>query len=520
MPESSPPTLRFVLGDQLTASISSLQGLDSASDVVLMAEVPAECTYVGHHKKKIAFILSAMRHFAEELKGHGVQVDYRFLDDPENLGDFRSEVVSAVRRHGARRVVVTEPGEWRVLQDILGWEEAAGVPVDILPDDRFLASRERFGQWAQGRKSLRMEYFYREMRRETGLLMDAEGQPEGGRWNFDKSNRKPLKRNEPPPPEPLRHAPDSVTHEVLELVDGHFPDHFGTLTPFWFGVTAEQAEASFRHFVTQALPQFGDYQDAMKEGQPTLYHAVIGLYLNVGLLDPEEVCRAVEEAYRSGHTPLNAAEGFIRQIIGWREFVRGIYWLRMPEYAETNFFEASRPLPSFYWTGKTEMNCISQVVHQTREEAYSHHIQRLMVTGNFALLAGLAPAQVEEWYLSVYADAFEWVELPNTHGMALFADGGVLGSKPYSASGKYIERMSDYCSGCRYTVKESEGPKACPFNFLYWDFLDRNETLLRKNPRMGLVYRTLDRMDRERVRRIKDQASDFLEDLDKGASAD
>ena len=512
--DSSPPTLRFVLGDHLSANISSLRGLDSTLDVVLMAEVPSECTYVGHHKKKIAFILSAMRHFAEDLRARGVRVDYRFLDDPENLGDFRSEVVAAVRRHGARRIVVTEPGEWRVLQDILEWEEAAGVPVDILPDDRFLASRERFSQWAQGRKSLRMEYFYREMRRETGLLMDTDGQPEGGQWNFDQANRKPLKGNQPPPPDPLRHEPDSVTLEVLELVEGQFPDHFGTLHPFWFGVNAEQAEASLRHFVTHALPRFGDYQDAMKEGQPTLFHAVIGLYLNLGLLDPREVCRAVEDAYRSGHAPLNATEGFIRQVIGWREFVRGIYWLRMPEYAELNFFKASRPLPSFYWTGETGMNCISQVVCQTRDEAYAHHIQRLMVTGNFALLAGLAPAQVEEWYLAVYADAFEWVELPNTHGMALFADGGVLGSKPYAASGKYINRMSDYCSGCRYAVKESVGPNACPFNFLYWDFLDRNRPLLRGNPRMGLVYKNLDRMDPKRVESMRVQAEKFLKRMD------
>jgi deoxyribodipyrimidine photolyase-related protein len=296
-----------------------------------------------------------------------------------------------------------------------------------------------------------MEHFYREMRRETGLLMGADGEPEGGRWNFDKANRKRLPKGIAPP-SPLHHPPDPITREVLALVDTHFPRHFGSLEPFWFAVSAEQAKESLAHFVAQALPSFGDFQDAMKEGEPTLFHAIIGLYLNTGLLDPLDACRLAEAAYLRGHAPLNAVEGFIRQIIGWREYVRGIYWLKMPDYAETNFLEASRPLPSFYWSGDTEMNCLRQCIIQTRDEAYAHHIQRLMVIGNFALLAGLAPQEVEEWYLSVYADAFEWVELPNTHGMALFADGGVLGSKPYAASGKYINRMSNYCAGCQYDV--------------------------------------------------------------------
>jgi deoxyribodipyrimidine photolyase-related protein len=506
-------TLRFVLGDQLSGNISSLDGLDPASDVVLMAEVNAECTYVGHHKKKIAFILSGMRHFAQELRSQGIRVDYRRLDSPDNRGDFRTELIEAVRRHRPGRVVVTEPGEWRVLRDMEGWEEAAGVPVEIRTDGRFLATRERFARWAQGRRSLRMEYFYREMRKETGLLMGGDGRPEGGRWNFDRENRKRLPALEEIP-KPLRHAPDPITREVMELVSHRFGGHFGELEPFWFGVTAKEAEASLDHFIRHGLPRFGDYQDAMKEGEPTLFHAVVGLYLNVGLLDPLEVCRKVEAAYRSGEVPINAAEGFIRQVIGWREYVRGIYWLEMPEYATGNFLGVARPLPDFYWTGETEMNCLRQCIRQTRREAYTHHIQRLMVTGNFALLAGLEPSQVEEWYLCVYADAFEWVELPNTHGMALFADGGVLGSKPYAASGKYIQRMSDYCKECRHDVKEAVGPDACPFNFLYWDFLARNRDRLAGNPRMGLVYKALDRMEPDRLAGIRARASDFLATLD------
>jgi deoxyribodipyrimidine photolyase-related protein len=393
-----------------------------------------------------------------------------------------------------------------------GWEAAAGVPMEIRDDRRFLTHRREFAQWAEGRSAYRMEHFYREMRRKTGLLMEADGNPAGGRWNLDRENRKPLADGSGIP-RPLRHEPDSVTERVLALVADRFPDHFGDLRPFWFAVTPEAARDSFRHFLDVALPSFGDFQDAMKMGEPTLYHAVIGLYLNVGLLDPLAVCRLVEAAYREGKAPLNSAEGFIRQVIGWREYVRGIYWLEMPEYAESNFLEASRDLPSFYWTAKTDMNCLSQCIHQTREEAYAHHIQRLMVTGNFALLAGIEPAQVEDWYLSVYADAFEWVELPNTHGMALFADGGILGSKPYVASGNYIRRMSDYCGSCKYDVQEKVGADACPFNLLYWDFLARHRERLQEHPRMGLVYKSLERMDPDRLTRIRAQANAFLADL-------
>lgn len=505
-------TLRFVLGDQLTHTISSLSDLEMDRDVVLMAEVPAECTYVGHHKKKIAFILSAMRHFARDLETRGVRVDYRTLDAADNQGDFLGELKAAVQRHRPNGIVVTEPGEWRVLQGMREWQDAVGVPVEIRPDGRFLADRDRFGDWASGRKSLRMEHFYREMRRETDLLMGSDGKPLGGKWNFDKANRKRLPESVAPPP-PLRHDPDSVTEEVLSVVEERFPDHFGSLQPFWFAVSGEEARASLAHFIEEALPDFGDYQDAMKEGESTLFHSVIGLYLNTGLLDPLETCREAEQAFRSGHAPLNAVEGFIRQIIGWREFIRGIYWLKMPGYADSNFLEASRPLPAFYWTGDTDMNCLRQCVIQTRDEAYAHHIQRLMVTGNFALLAGLSPVAVEDWYLSVYADAFEWVELPNTHGMALFADGGVVGSKPYAASGKYIHRMSDYCRGCRFDVKETTGRGACPFNFLYWDFLDRHREKLRANPRMGLMYKSLERMKPPRLASLRSQAADFLASL-------
>ncbi len=505
-------TLRFVLGDQLSRGIATLRDLEPARDVVVMAEVAEETTYVPHHPKKIAFILSAMRHFAADLTAEGVHVDYHRLDADDDITSFREAIVAAAARHRAERIVVTEPGEWRVLEDMRGWAEATGVPVEIRADSRFLCSRERFADWAKGRKRLRMEYFYRDMRRETGLLMTADGEPEGGRWNYDPENRKALPAGEQPP-EPARFEPDVTTGEVLDLVRRRFGIHFGEVEPFWFAVTASDAKAAFDGFVQDALPKFGDYQDAMKQDEPTLYHAVCSLYLNSGLLNPLDVCRRVEAAWRKGRVPLNAAEGFIRQVIGWREYIRGIYWLKMPDYAGTNFFSAHRPLPGFYWSGDTDLNCLAQAIGQTRREAYAHHIQRLMVTGMFALIAGIEPEEVCRWYLCVYADAYEWVELPNTHGMALFADGGLLASKPYAASGKYINRMSDYCRHCCYDPNKPVGEGACPFNLLYWDFLARHRELLAGNPRIAMIYRTLDRMQPERIKAIRRQAAAFLDQL-------
>jgi deoxyribodipyrimidine photolyase-related protein len=474
-----------------------------------MAEVMDECTYVPHHVKKIVFVLSAMRHFAETLRQSGFKVDYIKLDDPDNPGSLQGALAVAKERWQPSKVIITEPGEWRLLDKMRGWETVIGVPVEIRDDDRFIASHSDFDQWAKGKKSLRMEYFYRLLRKKTDLLIDHVGDPVGGKWNFDAENRHALPK-EIRPPEPLRTEPDAITRNVMTLVRERFSNHFGDLEPFWFAVTADGAAAAFQHFIENALPSFGDYQDAMKEGEFTLFHAVIGLYLNVGLLDPLKVCREVEAEYYADRIPLNAAEGFIRQIIGWREYTRGIYWLKMPAYAEWNFFAADRPLPDFYWSADTDMNCLRQCIGQTKSEAYAHHIQRLMVTGAFALMAGIDPKQVCEWYLCVYADAYEWVELPNTHGMALFADGGVLASKPYAASGKYINRMSDYCKSCRYDVNASHGENACPFNFLYWDFLARNRDRLEANPRVGMMYRTLDRFSENKVSAMRRQAAEFL----------
>ncbi|MCY6381542.1 cryptochrome/photolyase family protein [Hoeflea prorocentri] len=503
--------LILILGDQLSTAVSSLAGADRGRDRVLMAELHEETTYVRHHKKKIALVLSAMRHFAAVLEEEGWHIEYIRLDDPENTKSFTGEIERALDRQPVERIVVTEPGEWRLLEQFRQWSQRFGVPVDILTDDRFLCSRSDFAEWASGRKQLRMEYFYRDMRRRTGLLMDGDN-PIGGKWNFDAENRKPAKPDLFMP-RPLHFEPDRTTADVLGLVGERFGGHFGDLEPFWFATKAQQAKAALDQFIEHALPSFGDYQDAMLRGERFIYHSVLSAYINIGLLDPLSVCRAVEEAYASGAVPINAAEGFIRQIIGWREYVRGIYWLKMPDYVEENVFSNTRPLPDFYWTAETDMTCLREAITQTKEDAYAHHIQRLMLTGNFALLAGVAPREIHEWYLAVYADAYEWVELPNTLGMSQFADGGLLGSKPYAASGNYINKMSDYCRDCRYDVRLKTGPDACPFNALYWDFLVRNRGTLGANPRLGQVYRTWDKMDPAKQTSYRESAHVFLTTL-------
>ncbi|WP_420413481.1 cryptochrome/photolyase family protein [Roseibium sp.] len=503
--------LILLLGDQLSLNMTSLKAGNPETDVILMAEVAEEASYVPHHKKKIAFVFSSMRHFALELEAAGWTVRYTRIDDPDNAGSLLAEVKRALKETTIKTVVMTEPGEYRLKADFKSWVGESGIDFRMHEDTRFICSHDEFRKWSSGRKQLRMEYFYRDMRRKTGLLMNA-GEPEGGRWNFDTENRKPAK-HDLLFPRPLAVESDAITADVLDLVDQRFATNFGTLRPFRFGVTRSDAERALKVFVEQALPCFGDYQDAMVTGEPFLYHSVLAQYINVGLLDPLMVCREVERAYYEGNAPLNAVEGFIRQIIGWREYVRGIYWLKMPGYTDENFFGNHRPLPNFYWNGDTEMACLHSAIGQTRDEAYAHHIQRLMITGNFALLAGVDPHAVHEWYLAVYTDAYEWVEAPNVIGMSQFADGGLLGSKPYAASGNYINKMSDYCGNCRYDVRQKSGPDACPFNPLYWDFMMRNEDRLRSNPRLAQVYRTLDRMDEDKKVAAQVSAKAFLASL-------
>ena len=504
-------TLRLILGDQLSPEISSLKDADKSRDIILLCEVFDEAVYVKHHQKKIAFLFSAMRHFAASLSDAGWNVDYVRLDQDGNSHSFSGEVARAVERHAPESVIATFASEWRVLTEMGDWENTLPCGVELRDDDRFYCSLDEFATWADGRKQLRMEYFYRELRRKTGILMSGND-PIGGQWNYDAENR----GRAPDGLEVPKHTsfvPDEITNEVLNLVEDRFGDHFGKLRPFEFAVTHEQAAYVLDRFIAERLPLFGTYQDAMVEGEPFMFHAHIGLYLNCGLLSPQQAIIAAENAYHAGAAPLNATEGFIRQILGWREFVRGLYWLKMPEYAEQNALEAHRPLPAFFWTADTKMNCLKQCVSETRDHAYAHHIQRLMVLGNFALLAGLSPKEVNEWFMIVYADAYEWVELPNVSGMALYADGGVLASKPYASGGAYIERMSNYCRSCHYKVKQKNGEQACPFNYLYWDFLIRHQDRLSGNARMGMMYRTLAKMSDEKRAAILTDSQRFLSEL-------
>lgn len=505
-------TLVPILGDQLTPTITSLEGMDPSDTVILMMEVAEEAAYVRHHKAKLVYIFSAMRHHAAAMSAAGWSVDYVRLDDADNAGSFTGEVARAVERHAVERIVVTEAGEWRVAAMLDAWTTLFGIPVEIRADARFIASHADFTRWADARSTLVMEDFYRQMRRRTGLLMDGD-KPAGNRWNFDKENRRPAKADLLMP-RPLAFSPDAITRDVLDMIIHRFADNPGSLDAFDHAVTAADAERQAAIFFAHALRDFGPYEDAMLTGERHLWHSILSPYINSGLLDPLDLCRRAEAEYRAGRAPLNSVEGYIRQIIGWREYVRGIYWREGPDYAARNFLEHRRALPAFYWTGDTDQHCLKETIGQTLATGHAHHIQRLMVTGNFALLIGADPAAVHRWYLEIYIDAYEWVELPNTLGMSQYGDGGLLGSKPYAASGAYINKMSDYCRHCRYDVRKRTGDDACPYNALYWDFLARHRVRIGNNPRLSMPYHAWDRIALEEQVAIRAQAAAFLDKLD------
>ena len=510
--------LGIILGDQLSLSLPTLRGLDPKHDRILMAEVRQEATYVQHHKQKIALLFSAMRHFAHSLQQAGWEVEYVYYS-PSGPASLQQAIARSLQQQPATDLVLTRCGEYRLQQMIdQQWPQQLNLPVTVYEDDRFIASPAEFAHWAQNRKQLRMEYFYRDMRRKTGLLMEA-GQPLGGQWNFDQENRSAYKGEVPLPP-PLTFEHDDIDQQVLHLVDQEFPDHPGDTATFCWGTTRAQARQALKHFIRHRLPHFGRYQDAMVSsqslgaGSDTLFHSLLSPYLNCGLLTPMEVCQAAAQAYQEGGVLIAAAEGFIRQIIGWREFVRGIYWHYMPDYAGQNALNNTRDLPAMYWHGNTRMHCMQEALRNTFSHAYAHHIQRLMVTGNFALLTGVEPRQICDWYLAVYADAYDWVELPNTLGMVMHADNGLLGSKPYCASGRYIDRQSDYCRHCHYDVKSAEQENSCPFNSLYWHFLDRHRAVFSRNPRMTMMYRSFERMTSEKQQAVLQRAEFCLAQLD------
>lgn len=503
--------LILFLGDQLSKKLSALTKCDKETDRIVMFEVMEEASYVKHHKKKLVFVFSAMRHFAKSLRDNGYQITYVKLDDKRNTGSLTTEVKRAVDHYKAEELLVTFPGEHRVLSLFKDWQKNLDIPVTILDDDRFLTQPSDFAEWAKDRKQLRMEYFYREVRKRSGFLMDGD-KPRGDKWNYDQENRKSLP-DDISIPKVKTFTPDDITQDVIQMVEQQFADHFGKLDDFHYAVTRRQALSVLNHFIEERLPHFGDYQDAMKTGDPWLFHSHISFYLNNGLLTPEEVAEKAQASLDSG-VAINCVEGFIRQVIGWREYVRGLYWYVMPDYKKHNYFNNQRQLPNLYWSADTKMNCLKQCVSDTRDHAYAHHIQRLMVLGNFALLSDIQPDALNEWYLLVYADAYEWVELPNVSGMVLFADGGLLASKPYIASGSYINKMSDYCKGCEYKVSKKQRTDACPFNYLYWDFLIRHKDKLQENPRLGMPYRTLSKMDDKKVRLIQSDAANFFSRLD------
>ncbi|MBC52400.1 MAG: cryptochrome/photolyase family protein [Gammaproteobacteria bacterium] len=505
--------LALILGDQLSAELSCLRELDKATDLIVMAEVGAEARYVKHHKQKIALLFCAMRHFASTLEDEGWRVHYHAFDAKAPQQSLLDVITDISATQHAEQLIMTECGEYRLHHDIVSnWQHALGIPVTLLCDDRFMCSKGRFADWARGRKQWRMEYFYREMRRDHDILMDGK-QPTGGEWNFDSSNRRPY-RGEPPLPALPAFSYSQDDHRVFALVEEHFADHPGTLTRFNWPVTRDQARQALADFVKNRLPWFGDFQDAMTQGESFMFHSLLSTSINCGLLSPREVCNAALEAYQAGQAPLNATEGFIRQILGWREYVRGLYWLMMPAYANHNSLGNTRRLPAYYWTGDTGMNCMREAFQNTLTHAYAHHIQRLMVTGNFALLTGVIPKEICDWYLAVYADAYDWVELPNTLGMVMHADEGLLGSKPYAASGNYINKMSDYCKHCRYSVKTSTDADSCPFNSLYWHFMNRHRESFSSNPRMTMIYRSYDKMADDKKQALMQRATHLLNDLD------
>jgi len=471
-----------------------------------MAEAEEESAHVWSHKARIALFLSAMRHFRDSLRERGLPVIYHELDRSGNRGSLASALDASVRQLRPGKLIVAEPGEHRVRQALAERARDLGLKLEVRPDRHFLCSAEEFQDFLGSRKQPRMEHFYRRMRRKTGVLMEGEA-PAGGRWNFDADNRKPFGRDGPGPvPRPRGFAPDRTTKEVLDLVRRRFGEHPGSLDSFDWPVTPGQAQEALADFVRNRLHGFGPTQDAMWTGMPVLYHSRLSCALNLKLLDPRQAIARAEEAYRRTEAPIASVEGFVRQVLGWREYVRGIYQASMPAYAARNFLEASLPLPAFFWTGQTPWNCLRETLRQTLEHAYAHHIQRLMVTGLFCLLCGVDPRGVHRWYLAVYVDAVEWVELPNTLGMSQFADGGLMASKPYAATGKYIQRMSNYCGGCPCDPSAATGERACPFTLLYWDFLLRKESVLAGVPRMRLQLRNLARLTASRRRRVRAQA--------------
>jgi len=504
--------LVIVLGDHLSLDLAGLDGFDPKVDRVWMAETDEEATHVWCHAYRLVAFFAPMRHFHRLLREHGYAVDYHALSPDRRRArgcGFGSLLAETLRRQQPQRVIVTWPGDDRVKRILEATCGEAEVEIEIREDRDFFCTPQRFARWADGKKTLIMEHFYRLMRAEQDVLMTAAGEPEGGQWNFDHSNRGKFGKTGPGevPPVPS-FPPDEITLEVIEMVRRRFPDHPGTVDAFDLPVTRDEALVSLDDFIEHRLPRFGDYQDAMWSGTDFLYHSRLSHALNLHLLTPREVIEAAVEAWKNGRAPLNSVEGFVRQVLGWREYVRGIYWLKMPEYAERNSLDCDvdREVPTCFWDGQTEMACVADAMRLVLKTGYAHHIQRLMVLGLYSQLLGVHPLHFHHWHMAMYADAVDWVSLPNCVGMSQYGDGGLMATKPYCASGNYIRGMSNHCGGCRYDPKQAVGENACPFTTLYWDFLDRHRERFRSNPRMTLQLKNLERKSADELSAIRDRA--------------
>jgi len=499
--------LYIILGDQLDRNSLIFDGIDGdvdlENDCFWMAEVPEEATHVWSHKQRIALFLSAMRHFAKELKSNNLPLNYLALEE-HDFHSLAEALANTIELKQPEEVWCVRPGDYRVSKSLADTCKKHEVLYKQLNDQHFLSTPSEFKAWAGDKKQLRLEYWYRELRKKYQILMEDEKTPLGGKWNYDQSNRKSFKKEGPESvPERLSWEADEITNNVINLVNTIYSDHPGKLDNLYWPTTTEQAEQALQRFFDECLDNFGDYQDAMWTDEPFLNHSLISSSLNLKLLHPLKVIQMAETYHREKGAPLAAVEGFIRQILGWREYVRGLYWMHMPDWLEMNALNAKNDLPNFFWTGETDMNCLRQTIQQTLDFGYAHHIQRLMVTGLFSLMYGIDPKQIHEWYLAVYVDAVEWVELPNTIGMSQYADNGIMASKPYIASGNYINKMSNYCKHCKYKPSLAVGDEACPMTTLFWNFLSIHKDNLSNNPRMGFMLKNLDRKSVDDILEIK-----------------
>ncbi|MBE9212098.1 cryptochrome/photolyase family protein [Plectonema cf. radiosum LEGE 06105] len=491
----------WILGDQLYLTQAALQSChDSSKVAIIFIESYSHIKKHQYHKQKLVLVWSAMRHFAEELRKLGYSVTYKIAED------FQTPLQQWVNVNQITELLVMSPNDKPFLKTIE--DLTLACDITLLPNNQFLWSTEEFDNWAKKRKRLLMEDFYREGRRRFDILMEAD-KPIGGKWNLDAYNRKPPARNLNTP-EPLWFEPDEITQEVIQQVDFLDIATYGEIKEFRWGVTRSQALSVLRYFIDIRLPEFGPYQDAMVTGEETMWHAMLSPYLNLGLLQPLEIIQAAEQAYHEKQLALNSVEGFIRQVLGWREYMHGIYHHVDTDYSQQNWFEHHKPLPEFYWTGETKMNCLHQILTQVMDTGYAHHIQRLMVLNNFGLIAGISPQELENWFHTAFIDAYDWVMQTNVIGMGQYADGGLLASKPYAASANYINKMSDYCKSCDYKHSQRIGAKACPFNFLYWDFLNRHRDKLKHQGRMNFILKNLDKISPEDLETIHQQAENIF----------